>query len=155
MSLLWSGNVPGAERARNIANQVGNGMQWWTGLGTLSWDYVTNYVFQQSLSRGMGVSEALGHLSALSLIVGEVTQLRSDSERLQWITRNYSRVFTVAKSTMSNLLSVFDHDVSSKPLHHFWFRSFRDLLKHFLVFTMQVDFFHFVVLSIALTFEPL
>lgn len=107
---LARGDTAGAERARNIANQVGNGLQWWAGLGTLSWDYVTNYVFQQSLSRGMGVSEALGHLSALSSIVGEVTNLGSDSERLQWIARNYSRAFTVAKSAMGNLLSVFDHD---------------------------------------------
>jgi hypothetical protein len=90
--------APGAERARNIANTVGNGLQWWTGLGTLSWDYVTNYFFSQSASRGMGVSQAMGHLSDLSALVGEVTRLGSDSERLQWLARNYSRAFAVAKS---------------------------------------------------------
>lgn len=60
----------------------------------------------------MGISEAMNHLSDLSGIVGEVTQLRSDGERLQWISNNYTRVFGVAKTVLRNLLSVFDHDVS-------------------------------------------
>jgi hypothetical protein len=60
----------------------------------------------------MGISEAMNHLSDLSSIVGEVTQLRSDGERLQWISNNYTRVFGVAKTVLRNLLSVFDHDVS-------------------------------------------
>jgi len=108
-------DVSGAERARNIANTVGNGLQWWAGVGTVSWDYVTNYVFTQSISRGVGVSQALGQLSSLSALVGEVTQLRSDGERVQWLSRNYARAFAVAKSAMANLLTVFDHDVSSYP----------------------------------------
>jgi len=107
---LARGDAAGAERARNIANTVGNGVQWWAGLGSVSWEYVTNYVFTQSVSRGMGVQQAMGHLSDLSSIVNEVTQLRSDSDRLQWISRNYSRAFNVAKSAMGNLLTVFDHD---------------------------------------------
>lgn len=107
---LARGDAAGAERARNIANTVGNGVQWWAGLGSVSWEYVTNYVFTQSVSRGMGVQQAMGHLADLSSIVNEVTQLRSDSERLQWISRNYSRAFAIAKSTMGNLLTVFDHD---------------------------------------------
>lgn len=104
------GDLAGAERARNIANTMGNGLQWWAGLGTMSWDYITNYVFTQSVARGMGLPQAMGHLSDLSSIVAEVTQLGSDGERLQWLARNYSRAFAVAKSALGNLLSVFDHD---------------------------------------------
>jgi len=107
---LSRGDHSGAERARNIASTLGNGLQWWSGLGSLSWDYVTNYFFSQTASRGMGISEAMNHLSDLSSIVGEVTQLRSDGERLQWISNNYTRVFGVAKTVLRNLLSVFDHD---------------------------------------------
>jgi len=103
----------GAERARSIANTMGNSLQWWTGVGTLSWDYVTNYFFSQSTSRGMGVAQAMGHLSDLSSIVQELTQLGSDNERLQWLARNYSRAFAVAKSSLGNLLTIFDSDVSS------------------------------------------
>jgi len=104
--------VSGAERARSIANTFGNSLQWWTGVGTMSWDYVTNYFFSQSASRGIGVSQAMGHLSDLSSIVQELTQLGSDNERLQWLARNYSRAFAVAKSALGNLLSIFDTDVS-------------------------------------------
>lgn len=60
----------------------------------------------------MGISEAMNHLSDLSGIVGEVSQLRSDGERIQWISNNYTRVFGAAKTVLRNLLSVFDHDVS-------------------------------------------
>ena len=104
---------------------MGNSFQWWTGLGTLSWDYITNYFFSQSASRGVGVAEAMGYLSDLSALVGEVTRLGSDSERLQWLARNYSRAFAVAKSALGNLLSVFDSDVSSyiHPLRYYFFLS--------------------------------
>lgn len=107
---LARGDYAGAERARSIANTMGSGLQWWTGLGTLSWDYITNYFFSQSASRGVGFAQAMGHLSDLSSIVQELTQLRSDGERLQWLARNYSRAFAVAKSTLGNLLSIFDTD---------------------------------------------
>lgn len=106
---LARGDNVGAERVRNIANMVGNGLQWWTGMGALSWDYVANYL-SRSMSRGMDVSNALSYLSDLSWIAQEVTQLQTDGERLQWISRNYSRVFTAAKSALGNLLHVFDHD---------------------------------------------
>lgn len=104
------GDHAGAERARSIANTFGNSLQWWTGVGTMSWDYITNYFFSQSASRGIGVSQVMGHLSDLSSIVQELTQLGSDSERLQWLARNYSRAFAVAKSALGNLLSIFDTD---------------------------------------------
>jgi len=52
----------------------------------------------------------MGHLSDLSSIVQELTQLGSDNERLQWLARNYSRAFAVAKSALGNLLSIFDTD---------------------------------------------
>lgn len=103
----------GAERARNIAATLGSGLHWWTGLGSLSWDYVTNYFFKQSVSKGMDLSQAVHHLSDISSIVGELTRLQSDSERVQWIAKNYSRAFGVVKSLFRNLLSVFDRNVSS------------------------------------------
>ncbi len=103
----------GAERARGIASTVGNTMQWWMSVGSFSWDYLAHYCFTQSLSRRVELSQAMGNFGDLSVIMEEVSKLKTDSERLKWIASNYSRALAVAKRLLQHLLSVFDQSVST------------------------------------------
>lgn len=102
------GDFAGAERARGIASTVGNTMQWWMSVGSFSWDYLAHYCFTQSLSRRVELSQAMGNFGDLSVIMEEVSKLKTDSERLKWIASNYSRALAVAKRLLQHLLSVFD-----------------------------------------------
>ncbi|KAJ7514286.1 hypothetical protein O6H91_23G037400 [Diphasiastrum complanatum] len=102
------GDLLGSERVREIAQALGNSVTWWTRAASVGWDYFIHYYFRESLTRPLDLSRAMHHLRDLLSVFGELAQLRSDTDRLHWISTNYMRVLRNAKALLNELLLEFD-----------------------------------------------
>eukprot|EP01018_Ginkgo_biloba_P023608 Gb_37704 [translate_table: standard] len=101
------GDFRGAQRARNIADGFDNSVRWWRVVGSMGWDYIAHYAWRESLSRPPDYSQVIFHFNELLSAFGELMQVRSEAERLQWISQNYQRVLRISKSLLRKLLAVF------------------------------------------------
>lgn len=101
------GDSAGAERVRHIIASVESGISFWNNAGTLGWDYLVNYSWRRlDPNKIFGILRLVNQLQSA---LAELLQLPSDSDRLQWLSANYSRIFQITKSLLQNLLDLFDH----------------------------------------------
>lgn len=76
----------------------------------MGWDYLRNYAWRDTMSFRDGVG-IVGDLNELVGSLGELSRMRTDSERAQWVTRNYGFVLRKFKSVFNRALAVFTKSV--------------------------------------------
>lgn len=107
------GDAVGAARARSIARVIdrGLGMGLWEFTWTVGRDYAQKFSFRDTMSFEM--VGAVSDLNELVGALGELTQVRSESERVAWVNRNSGNVIRIAKSLSARLLKTIYQSVSS------------------------------------------
>lgn len=95
------------ERATTIAEGLRSTVRWWRIVGSAGWDYIVNYAWRESFSRPTQYAQVLSHFNELLSASDELMQLRSETEKVQWISRNYQRVLSISKSLLQKLLAIF------------------------------------------------
>ncbi|KAL2931092.1 ATP synthase subunit b-delta [Bienertia sinuspersici] len=102
------GDVEGARRAELIAAKLnhGLGLGLWPTLWSMGWDYLKNYAWRDTMSFRDAVG-IVGDLNELVKSLNALGRLRSDSERVQWIARNFKNVIRFSKSMFNRALTVF------------------------------------------------
>nr|GLL28944.1 uncharacterized protein LOC109165081 isoform X1 [Ipomoea trifida] len=98
------GDAIGAARARSIARVIdrGLGMGLWEFTWTVARDYGRKFSFRDTMSFEM--VGAVSDLNELVGALGELTQVRSESERVAWVNRKSGNVIRIAKSLSARLL---------------------------------------------------
>ncbi|XP_031130277.1 uncharacterized protein LOC116032031 isoform X1 [Ipomoea triloba] len=98
------GDAVGAARARSIARVMdrGLGMGLWEFTWSLGRDYARKFSLRDTMSFEM--VGAVSDLNELVGALGELTQVRSESERVAWVNRNSGNVIRIAKSLSGRLL---------------------------------------------------
>lgn len=66
-----------------------------------------NYAWRESFSRPTQYAQVLSHFNELLSAFDELMQSRSETEKVQWISRNYQRVLSISKSLLQKLLAIF------------------------------------------------
>lgn len=111
------GDVDGAARARNLAQNIERGM----GLGfyklvlNMGWDILKNLAWSDTMSFGT-LAAVLPDLKELLAAVGDFNRINSDAGRVAWIGRNYGNVLRVSKSLFTRLLKVFGQSGSTREM---------------------------------------
>lgn len=101
------GDLTGAQRATTIAEGLHSTVRWWRIVGSAGWDYIVNYAWRESFSRPTQYAQVLSHFNELLSAFDELMQSRSETEKVQWISRNYQRVLSISKSLLQKLLAIF------------------------------------------------
>ncbi|KAL3522594.1 hypothetical protein ACH5RR_015428 [Cinchona calisaya] len=101
------GDFVGSARAQTIAQKIESlqGLDFWKLTWNLGWDYLKNY-WRDTLSFS-NLASAVSDLNELLRSLNELSRVDSDSERVAWVGRNYSRIFSVSGSLFNKLLKVF------------------------------------------------
>ncbi|KAH9330213.1 hypothetical protein KI387_002321 [Taxus chinensis] len=101
------GDSTGAQRARSIAEGFEGSVRWWRIVGSMGWDYIAHYAWRETLSRPLDYAQIMSSLNELLSAYGELMRVRSETEKVQWISQNYQRVLRISKLLLQKLLSIF------------------------------------------------
>ncbi|MFS7988481.1 hypothetical protein Hanom_Chr11g01035351 [Helianthus anomalus] len=104
------GDISGSTRARTIAQNIqkhSNGFSFYGTMWSVGWDYLKNYAWRDVKTASFEMVGAVSDMNELVKGLGELTGLDSEVDRVQWVRRNYGRLFKVSKSLVNRLLKVF------------------------------------------------
>ncbi|KAI5059394.1 hypothetical protein GOP47_0025713 [Adiantum capillus-veneris] len=104
---LAKGDTEGAERIKHMLSSFDSGLFFWTNMGSIAWDYAVHYSWR-SLNPSQ-IFDVLRLIGDIQSALTEFAQLRTDMDRLRWISINYSRILQLAKASLQKLLKLFDH----------------------------------------------
>ncbi|CAI9087883.1 OLC1v1022071C1 [Oldenlandia corymbosa var. corymbosa] len=101
------GEYAGAARARAVAEKIVSlqGLGFLKLTWKLGWDYLRNYAWRDLNTVSFSnLASAVSDLNELLNALNELSRVDSDSQRVAWVSQNYSRVLKVSRSLFIKLL---------------------------------------------------
>ncbi|XAR59292.1 hypothetical protein NMG60_11015066 [Bertholletia excelsa] len=110
------GDLVGSNRARIIAAKLEGamGLGFWRSMWSLGWDYLKNYAWQDAAS--FELLGAVSDVNELLKSMNELTRMESDSQRAEWVSRNYRKTLRLSKTLFGRFLKTFRQSNWQGPL---------------------------------------